>query len=328
MILPITNEDKLANVLQNHSKLIAVASCLGIELGFGDKSIREICADHKIDVDFCVVLLNTVSTERYYPMQPLQAVGALQLVGYLRKTHEHYRRTQLPAVQVSIDQLAASGAISKHLQLAEQTFTEAHHELLRYFSDMEDLLFAHVQHLYDCCVLQASGQAPPDEAAPPINFSVLQQRYRMTCAKLHDTNGLLIKYLTGDFDRALRNATIYHIADIESDLRCYLRIQELLLLPAMLQLRNTLTNKKLEDIFRYNSQTIDVADGKELSAREREVLKLVAQGMSSNVIAKRLDISVHTVQAHRKNITAKLGVKSVPALTTYAIMHGVITSKN
>ncbi|MDR0711953.1 MAG: helix-turn-helix transcriptional regulator [Prevotellaceae bacterium] len=328
MLLPITNEDKLANVLQNNSRLVAVAGCLGVELGFGDKSVREICADYKIDVDFCVALLNTVCTERYYLMQPLQAVGALQLTGYLRKMHEHYRQTQLPATQERIRQLAESGAISKHLQLAEQAFTEAHHELLRYFSDVEDMLFAHVQHLYKCCMLQASGQEPPDELAPSINFSMLKQRYRMVCAKLHDINGLLIRYLTGDFDRTLRNAIIYQISDMESDLRCYLRIQELLLLPAMLQLRNTLTNKKLEDMFRYNSQTIDVADGKELSAREREVLKLVAQGLSSNVIAKRLSISVHTVQAHRKNITAKLGVKSVPELTTYAIMHGVITSKN
>jgi regulator of cell morphogenesis and NO signaling len=327
MYLTITHEDKLADVLLRDSRLIVVVNRLGVELGFGDKSVREVCAERKVDVDFCVALLNTVSMEHYDPAQPLQALSALQLVDYLRKTHDHYRYTQLGVVQAHVGRLVASGAGSKHLQQVEQTFDEVHRELLRYFADLEEMLFAHVQHLYSCCMQQALGQPSPDEPATPVDFPALQRRYRLVRTKLHDINSLLIKYLTGDFDRTLRNAVIYHISGIEADLHSCLRIQELLLLPAMLQLRNTLTNKKLEDVFRYNSQTIDVADGKELSEREREVLRLVAHGLSSNIIAKRLGISVHTVQAHRKNITAKLGIKSVPALTTYAIMHGVITSK-
>ncbi|MDR1023941.1 MAG: LuxR C-terminal-related transcriptional regulator [Prevotellaceae bacterium] len=328
MYLVITHEDKLADVLQRDSRLIAVAESLGVELGFGDKSVREVCAERKVDVDFFIALLNVVSTERYYPAQPLQALSALQLVAYLRSVHRRYRSVQLGVIQGQVERLAASGAAGKRLQLVEQTFGEASRELLRYFSDVDEMLFARVQRLYASCVLQASGQASPDEPATPVNFPALQQRYRLVCAKLHDVNNLLIKYLTGDFDRALRNAVIYQISDMEADLRCCLRLQELLLLPAMIQLRCTLTNKRLEDVFRYNSQTIDLADGKELSEREREVLRSVAQGLSSNVIAKRLGISVHTVQAHRKNITAKLGVKSVPALTTYAIMHGVVTSES
>ncbi|MDR1416847.1 MAG: LuxR C-terminal-related transcriptional regulator [Prevotellaceae bacterium] len=328
MYLVITHEDKLADVLLRDSRLIAVVDRLGVELGLGEKSVREVCAECKIDVDFFVALLNIVSTERYYPTQPLQALSALQLVAYLRSTHKRYRCVQLGIIQAHIGRLVASGAASKHLQLVEQTFGEMSRELLRYFSDLEEMLFTHVQRLYAYCVLQASGQTPPDEPATPVNFPALQQRYLLVCAKLHDVNNLLVKYLTGAFDRALRNAVIYQISDMKADLHSCLKVQELLLLPAMIQLRSTLTNKKLEEVFRYNSQTIDLVDGKDLSEREREVLRSVAQGLSSNIIAKRLGISVHTVQAHRKNITAKLGVKSVSALTTYAIMHGIITSEN
>jgi DNA-binding CsgD family transcriptional regulator len=324
--LVITPEDKLADVLQRDSRLIAVVERLGIELGFGDKSVREACAERKVDADLCAALLNIVSTERYYPAQPLRALSTLQLVAYLRGTHQRYRRTRIGVVQAHIGRLVASGD-GKQLQLVEQTFGEASRELQCYFSDMEEMLFTHVQQLYACCLLQASGQATPDDPTTPVNFPALQQRYQLACNKLRDVKDILIKYLTGNFDRTLRNAVIYQISDMEADLHSCLRIQELLLLPAMLQLRNTLTNKKLEDVFRYNSQTVDVAYGKELSEREREVLRLVAQGLSSNVIAKRLGISVHTVQAHRKNIIAKLGVRSVPALTTYAIMHGVVTSE-
>lgn len=61
-----------------------------------------------------------------------------------------------------------------------------------------------------------------------------------------------------------------------------------------------------------------------LTNREVEVLSLVARGMMSKEIADRLNIGLTTVNTHRKNISDKLGLKSVPALTVYAVMHGYV----
>lgn len=65
-------------------------------------------------------------------------------------------------------------------------------------------------------------------------------------------------------------------------------------------------------------------EGEELTIREKEVLKLVAQGFSNKVIAGKLFISVHTVISHRKNITEKLGIKSISGLTVYAILNHLL----
>lgn len=61
-----------------------------------------------------------------------------------------------------------------------------------------------------------------------------------------------------------------------------------------------------------------------LSQREMEVLALVVKGNINKEIADILNISQATVVTHRKNITAKLGLKSVSSLTVYAVMHGII----
>ena len=61
-----------------------------------------------------------------------------------------------------------------------------------------------------------------------------------------------------------------------------------------------------------------------LSDREIEVLSLVAQGHINKEIADLLNISLPTVVSHRKNITEKLGMKSISALTIYAVMHGYV----
>lgn len=61
-----------------------------------------------------------------------------------------------------------------------------------------------------------------------------------------------------------------------------------------------------------------------LSPREIEVLSLVVQGFINKEIADRLNISLTTVITHRKNITEKLGMRSVSALTIYAVMNGYV----
>lgn len=62
----------------------------------------------------------------------------------------------------------------------------------------------------------------------------------------------------------------------------------------------------------------------ELSAREIEVLTLITKGLINKEIAEKLNISLTTVISHRKNITEKLGIKSVSGLTVYAVMNGYI----
>jgi DNA-binding CsgD family transcriptional regulator len=66
----------------------------------------------------------------------------------------------------------------------------------------------------------------------------------------------------------------------------------------------------------------------ELTVREKEVLALVAMGHSNKEIAEKLFISIHTVISHRKNITEKLGIKSISGLTVYAILNRVIDPDN
>lgn len=69
---------------------------------------------------------------------------------------------------------------------------------------------------------------------------------------------------------------------------------------------------------------VELNDDYELSDRETDVLVLVAKGLSSKEIANQLNISVHTVNSHRKNITHKTGIKSVAGLAVYAMIHNLM----
>ncbi len=71
-------------------------------------------------------------------------------------------------------------------------------------------------------------------------------------------------------------------------------------------------------------QTDTASDGDELSAREKEILVCVAQGMLNKEIADKFSLSIYTVITHRKNITRKTGIKTVAGLTVYAILNNLI----
>lgn len=60
-----------------------------------------------------------------------------------------------------------------------------------------------------------------------------------------------------------------------------------------------------------------------LSDRERQVLQLLAEGVSTKQVAGRLKISVKTAETHRRNLMQKLGIHSIAELTKYAVRHGL-----
>lgn len=65
-------------------------------------------------------------------------------------------------------------------------------------------------------------------------------------------------------------------------------------------------------------------DVNELSVRERDILIAVAKGKANKEIADEFNISIYTVISHRRNISRKLGINSVPGLTVYAIMNKLV----
>ena len=81
-------------------------------------------------------------------------------------------------------------------------------------------------------------------------------------------------------------------------------------------LHSSVTGTVVEDSIRW-------FEAGTMSAREREVLSLLASGQSPAQIARSLDISVHTVRRHLANVSGKLGIRGMNALTRYAIRNGL-----
>ncbi len=86
----------------------------------------------------------------------------------------------------------------------------------------------------------------------------------------------------------------------------------------------SLTRKLLDEYLRRNKDTAAKESYGNLTDREREVLRLIAEGQTAKKIGELLQISVHTVERHRQKLMAKLDLHNRAALIKYAIREGLI----
>lgn len=89
--------------------------------------------------------------------------------------------------------------------------------------------------------------------------------------------------------------------------------------------KNSLTEQFNQLISKHLPKKPKKENSLELSKREKNIIRHIALGLTSKEIGEKLFISTHTVITHRKNITQKLGIKTVSGQTVYAILNGIVT---
>ncbi|MCK5721787.1 MAG: response regulator transcription factor [Gammaproteobacteria bacterium] len=85
----------------------------------------------------------------------------------------------------------------------------------------------------------------------------------------------------------------------------------------------SICNNAINDYLNVSKTNKPTASWEILTHREREVIKLIAEGYRSKDIAEYLTISIKTVEKHRSNLMKKLDLHSVSSLTNYATQHGL-----
>ncbi len=142
-------------------------------------------------------------------------------------------------------------------------------------------------------------------------------------AWLHETHPLLnVLLITDDTDRG----RIYQLLDL--GVNCILTKHcsgEEIISGAIATAKREkfFCNKVLEVILEKNDAPDDSCRPSNLSIREIEIVNLIAQGVTTKVIADRLCLSTHTVYTHRKNIMKKLAINSVSEMILYALHTGI-----
>lgn len=286
----LTASSILSDSVCDHYLLIPVINRFGVKLGLGDKTILEVCEEYSINVDFFLTILNTYLDEDYFPEKILQKFEIDLISGYITQTDAYYIHALIPNIEKHLNAfIAMSDPNNKQLGLIRKLF-------LKFKEDLSSRISKGI--LYD-----------------DTSYSLLL-----------DLKIIIIKHISGTFNENLCFGVVFSIDSLLNDLGKHNRIRDKILIPKI----NELTEAGFED-WQASLQMGDILNDddneKNISTRELDVLKLVTKGFLNKEIADKLNISLNTVLSHRKNITAKLGIKTVSGLIFYCISHGYISAE-
>jgi regulator of cell morphogenesis and NO signaling len=318
-ILP---ETKLAGIIEKNEYLILVLHRFGIRLGVGDKSVKAICIEAGMQPDLLVCVINTLTDPHYNPTETLQTFSVLQLIDYLKKENAYFLK-QLEMIGAHIRMFVGKSDVrNSNLYLLDKIFQEYKQEIQAFIQQKETVLFPTVIRVYEEYYSPVSEKK---QRKDPVTFP--DDEAMAVKEKLSDIKSLIIKHITGEYEENMLYSVLMFLQRLEKETDNQSLIENCLL--------KSIVRKMEEDIFKaqkgkhkkvnYNTHISISSPKKELlSLREIEVLRLVSKGYINKEIAEELQISLHTVISHRKNIAEKLSIKTISGLTVYAMMNGII----
>lgn len=218
---------QLSEVVEEHPSLIPVINRFGIRLGLGDKSVKTICGEYRLDTDFLLTVVNTFLNEEYFPEKKLQTFHTSQIIDYLTKTNEYYQRYQLPNIERHLTSfISMSTPGNPILNLIGKFFSSFKDELTIRIKQDENEWFPYCRSLSEKVTdSQASGQIKE------LSLSSEHRAEDTIEALLADLKSIMVKHLSGEYNENLCYAVIFAISSLEKDIKQHNRIRYRILTP-------------------------------------------------------------------------------------------------
>lgn len=301
--------DKMISLIRDNYNLLQSLGSFGISLGFGDKTVKQVCDDQNVDTNTFLAVVN-FTINGYREIEDVSRLSVPTLLQYLKASHDYFIGFQLPFIRKElVDALDENDNLAR---LILKLYDEYSRSVTQHMKYEEKTVFPYVESLI-------AGK-------PMANYAIdmYSNHHGQESMKLRELKSIIIKYFPGD---SLRNnqlsATLYDIYNNEEWLALHAEVEDKIFIPAIKCLedksRQSDVSAKISSVIGKNQEGADA-----LGEREKDVIVALVQGMSNKEIAEHLCISVNTVITHRRNIARKLQIHSPAGLTIYAIVNNLI----
>jgi len=181
-----TRKMKLADLISKNHNLILMLPRLGIPLGFGDKSVEEVCTKYNVPTDFFLLICNVYSFDAYLPAEnDVLTTDMSRLIPYLRASHRYYLDERLPHIEWHINRIA-DNTDPKYGHLLRSFFAGYKNELSVHFIYEETTVFPYIETL-----MEARRQEK-------YCISDFEDAHKDIQDKLNDLLQIIFKYLPGN----------------------------------------------------------------------------------------------------------------------------------
>lgn len=210
---------KLADIIMSNCSLLTVLRGFGIQLGFGDKSLAEVCEKSKIDQSFFVLVCNVYTFADYLPSkEEISRLNIDSLISYLRLSHRYYLKDKMEVIENRLNSMCKD-CDQGHSKIIRSFFEEYKKEVISHFKYEDETVFPYIQSLI--------------KGKTPINYHINQYEHNHSNIedKLSDLKNILIKYLPDSYSSKDRNDVLLDIFLFEKDLNKHSLIEDKILIP-------------------------------------------------------------------------------------------------
>ncbi len=306
-------EDSMISLIRDNYNLLQSLGSFGINLGFGDKTVREVCNEQKVDTFTFLAVVN-FTINGYRDPDNVSKLSIPTLMKYLRASHEYFLGFQLPTIRKKlVDALDENDNLARLILKVYDDYARAIKSHMKY---EEKTVYPYVEALL--------------ERKPTGNYDIetYSKHHGQTNGLLRELKSIIIKYLPSDgMHNNQLSSCLYDIYNNETWLSNHAEVEESIFIPAIRWVERKLKQSDVTaKIAGMISQDKEKAEA--ISERERDVIVSLVQGMSNKEIADHLCISLNTVITHRRNIARKLQIHSPAGLTIYAIVNHLVDISN
>jgi regulator of cell morphogenesis and NO signaling len=259
-------DDKMISLIRDNYDLLQSLGSFGINLGFGDKTVRETCEDNNVDTYTFLAVVN-YTINGYGEFDADTQLNVPTLLQYLEACHAYFLEFQLPYIRRELtESLNENDSLGR---LILKFYDEYAHEIKRHMQYEQKTLFPYVKSLID------------GHPANDYNVETFSKHHGATDKKLRELKLLIIKYLPQD---GLHNnqltATLHDIYENEVWLRQHAEVEDHIFVPAIRRLEQI---TKKNDVSRNISGMVfgsaQAQNPDALSDREKDVIIALVQGM-------------------------------------------------
>ena len=223
-----SSDSRLSDLITAHPSLLSLLTRLGLSLGFGDRSIADVCDASGVDTDFFLLICNVYTFNNYVPSTAaILGTDMTGLVPYLEKSHRYYVDKRLPHIERHLDAIACQ-LQGRIWQVFISFFKQYKQEVETHFSHEEQDVFPHIQALM-------GGQRDTT-----YSIGEFLHTHSDIEGKLDDLLNIVFKYLPPQVDDDDVLDVVYDILRLSEDLKKHTFIEEKIMVPLVKHLENAI----------------------------------------------------------------------------------------
>lgn len=225
-------KDKMSDLISDNYHMLLVLNRFGISLGFGNKSISEVCSENNVDSNTFLTVVNLlISKDKDTVDVDLAKVSLSHLLHYLKNSHTYFLDYKFPTIRREIKEaISIDGNRDNAISMAILNyFDEYLLEVRKHMEYEEETVFPYVIKI-------DSGEKNKD-----YSINVFSSHHENIDSKLNELKNIIIKYYQAKTSNELSN-TLFDIFTCERDLASHNAIEDYILVPAMKLREETLIN--------------------------------------------------------------------------------------